>query len=66
MYGNFNDEHAGKGGSYVKEADGIRVLQERTDHPSTGSGQAHESPSPAPVDTALTTTKPKAKGVNNA
>lgn len=25
------DEHAGKGGSYVKDADGKRVLQERTD-----------------------------------
>lgn len=30
MNGNFNDEHAGKGGSYVME-DGKRVLLERTD-----------------------------------
>jgi hypothetical protein len=28
----FQDEHAGKGGSYVIDADGKRVLQQRTGH----------------------------------
>lgn len=30
MDGNFNDEHAGKGGSYVAGEDGKRVLLSRT------------------------------------
>lgn len=55
------DEHAGKGGSYVKEADGKRVLQERTDHPV---GAQFIAPAAAP---AAPTTKPKStKGVSNA
>lgn len=30
METDFNDEHAGKGGSYVADPDGKRVLQKRT------------------------------------
>jgi len=30
MSDEFKDEHSGKGGSYVIDADGKRVLQERT------------------------------------
>lgn len=52
------DEHAGKGGSYVKSADGKRVLQERTDHPSPAVQQTQPA---APAKT-----KSNVKGASNA
>lgn len=55
----FNDEHAGKGGSYVIDAGGKRVLQERTDHVALADQQAAAA-------VAKTTTQPKLKGASNA
>lgn len=53
-----NDQHSGKGGSYVMES-GKRVLQERTGHtvpqPTQPAGQV------APAKS-----KPKVKGASNA
>lgn len=55
------DEHAGKGGSYVKDADGKRVLQERTDHPVGAQFIATAVPA-----ATTKTTQPKVKGASNA
>lgn len=53
--GQFNDEHSGKGGSYVTSPDGARVLQERT-------GVVVEA---APVAEVKTENKSKVKGASN-
>lgn len=58
LMGDFQDEHAGKGGSYVIE-NGKRVLHERTD--SVAPQQARPA---APVAPAKT--QPKVKGASNA
>lgn len=60
MNDEFNDEHAGKGGSYVAGEDGKRELQERTDH--AASAALHTEPA-AP---AKTIKQPKVKGASNA
>lgn len=54
----FNDEHAGRGGSYVATADGTRVLQERTGHVAP---EAQAKPAEAAPAKKTTT-----KGVNDA
>lgn len=59
MSDEFNDEHAGKGGSYVVDADGKRVLQERTDH--TAPQQTQPAGQAAPAKS-----KTKVKGASNA
>lgn len=68
MDGDFNDEHAGKGGSYVVGEDGKRVLQERTETnpdrttPAKTANQERTAP-------AKPATKPKPtviKGDSNA
>lgn len=53
------DEHAGKGGSYVIE-NGKRVLQERTDY------VAPQQIQPAAPAAPARTTQPKVKGASNA
>lgn len=55
---NFNDEHAGKGGSYVIDADGKRVP----------APAAQPAPEPAPVlpVQAKPTSQPKVKRASNA
>lgn len=55
MDGDFNDEHAGKGGSYVVGEGGKRVLQERTDVIAA-----------APAKPVTKPAKPNAKGDSNA
>lgn len=54
----YQDEHAGKGGSYVIDANGKRVLQERTGH----------KPVQTAAQLAATPAKPKKnpKEVSNA
>lgn len=78
MSDEFNDEHSGRGGSYVTGADGKRVLQQRTDGttgqstmpPADGgqvAGQGHAAPAEQPAKPAAKTIKqPKVKGENNA
>jgi hypothetical protein len=56
--GNFNDEHSGKGGSYVVDKDGNRVLQERT---AVAAPTAQETPA-ASQEAAST----KVRGAGNA
>jgi len=55
----YQDEHAGRGGSYVIGADGKRVLQQRTGHVVPDAQQAR------PVVPAKTTNS-KVKGASNA
>ncbi len=65
---NFNDEHAGKGGSYLL-VNGKRVLQERTDHPSASLGQAQpavQQTEPVVDAAPAKTTSTKVKGASNA
>lgn len=50
----FDDVHAGKGGSYLIGEDGKRVLQERTGQPEPDAAQPPTQP------------KPKVKGEQNA
>lgn len=61
MNEDFDDEHAGQGGSYVIGADGRRVLQERAGHTT-------QQPPAQPVGAAQTEpqTTNKVKGVRNA
>lgn len=54
----FKDEHAGKGGSYVADADGKRVLHERTDHVAP---EVQQTKPGAPAPSKKTTVK----GANN-
>jgi hypothetical protein len=79
MSDDFNDEHSGRGGSYMAGADGKRVLNERTDGttgqstkpPADGgqvAGHDHAAPAgqqlnPAP---AKTINQSKVRGARNA
>lgn len=56
MSDEFNDEHSGQGGSYVVDADGKRVLQERT-------GEKPNQPEPAAPAKPVKST---VKGASNA
>ncbi len=58
----FNDEHSGKGGSYVAKADGTRELQARTDHAAPEEKTTKPGAAPAPAASKRTTPK----GVSNA
>lgn len=60
MSDEFNDEHSGRGGSYVADADGKRVLQERTDH------VAPQQTQPAGQAAAAKPKTFKVKGASNA
>jgi hypothetical protein len=61
MSDEFNDEHSGRGGSYVAGEDGKRVPQAAAVTPSAPAAQPANPDAPA-----KTTKQPKMKGASNA